>query len=129
MDSLIIPLFIVSMIGFLIFVRWDRHRIEKSAGLPKHGVAVPAATEQGRGFARICVGLAIVTAALAFSDWSSPSHPPFSGRWSSVSSMLYSVFGPLGSVWLKLFVSVCLVLLARWAWRRTPKKPHDKLFF
>ncbi len=129
MEGFLLSLMLLFLIGFFLFVRWDRGRIERSAKPPERGVSVPIPTAQGRAFARVCIGMSAVVASLALADWSNPSHPPFTGRWSSVSTVLYSLWGPLGTVWFKLTMSLCLLVLGRWVWRRTPKRPSDKLFF
>jgi len=53
--------------------------------------------KQGRIF---MIGVGMAAYAMAYNEWISPSHPPFSGKFSSMYFFLYQKFGPQAiSVW------------------------------
>jgi hypothetical protein len=88
---------------------------------PEHNYWQAAITAADR--ARVWWGLAAVCGLMAWYDFRHPEHPPFSGKWSMLKTMLYSNFGANGiptfecAVALAMFAFGFLVLCDR----RKPK--------
>lgn len=57
------------------------------------------------------IGLSIVLYSGAYSDWRSPSHPPFTGRLSALDSVLYYGFGPkaISVMWFIIATAILLI--------------------
>ncbi len=105
----------VSLLGLLIFMIWDRRRIEKS--VVKVDVSRgwrPSEAARWQGLAGVAV-LAVIYAVVQFVR---PSQPPFSGRWSWLNSAAHAVLGHYGVAWLAALVALGFAIAARAEWQR-----------
>ena len=125
-----IVLFIIAMIGLLMYIRWDGRRPAESGSKKSPGLAlaVPSAVSQGKTAVRVCLGFALVVASLALAEWMKPSAPPYTGRYSFIKQALFSLLGERGIAGGWAILALVLVLLAIAAWRRTPKLPTDRWY-
>ena len=127
-----IALAILALIALLLFVVWERRNKASSDHQVRTHGAPPIPTKElatSRNFARLCLGLALVAMAIAFSEWLNPSARPYTGRWSWVKEALFLTLGPAGPALLWVGIAVALVAAARIVWRHTSKKPSDRLLW
>ena len=126
-----IALAILALVALLLFIVWERRSGLSSDQVRTHGApAIPSKeVATSRNFARLCLGLALVAMAIAFSEWLNPSARPYTGRWSWVKEALFSTLGPAGPALLWVGIAVALVAAARIVWRHTSKKPSDRLLW
>ncbi len=102
-------LILVLLLAFLLFVAWDRRRIERSI-LPRQALIdgfQPTALVKWRAWA----GLALLFFVLGLAELNSPSEPPFTGPGSWFELLLYSSLGPYG-VAIGYFGIFCMLVLA-----------------
>jgi hypothetical protein len=120
-------LLILLLVALLLFIRWDRKRIENA---PSSGLALSlSATHQGRTLSRLFAAMAIVVACFAYLKWNDPAQFERTRRIRFFSQLLLEVLGPNGPAIGLVALSVVLLVLAHKVWRRTPKRPTDKWFF
>ena len=124
-----IVLSLSALVALLLFIGWDRRRMDRPAAFqPKPFERLSDGLFKAKQTVRFSLGLALVFVALAASALFTPSHPPFKGPWSWAREVLYANFGPLGEVLFWSAVAVALLLLARFTWRHTPKRPGDRWY-
>ena len=116
-----VAIFFALMLGLLVFIIWDRRR----------PVAPLSREAMKEGWPRspvsswpVFAGFSVLSAALGFSDWLSPSHPPFTGRWSSAHAALYDSFGPKGAAYFfaALAIGLAVVAVALWRWAASSRR-------
>lgn len=102
-------LFIGSLLALWAFIIWDRRRINPPL----------SRNEMARGWSAsplakwpVHAGLSAMSAVMAAATWVNPSHPPFTGRLSSVFTFAYSYFGPLGVAYFWGLVAMALAVFA-----------------
>jgi hypothetical protein len=107
-------LLIVFLLALWAFIVWDRRR----------SISPLSRTAMARGWSASPLvkwpahaGLSAVSAAMAAAAWVNPSHPPFTGRLSSVVAFAYAQFGPRGEAYLWGVVAIALAVLALAQWR------------
>lgn len=98
---------VVTLGGLALFILWESWQRRNSAVKPlaratmEHGFK-PGATNKEN----VVLTLAIVGFILGLYMFNNPPHPPFTGRYSTFSSIFYASFGPLGEPVLILVCSV-----------------------
>jgi hypothetical protein len=109
-----VAIFFALMLGLLVFIIWDRRR----------PVAPLSREVMKEGWPRspvsswpVFAGFSVLSAALGFSDWVSPSHPPFTGRLSFAHAVLYDSFGPRGPAYFLAALAMGLAVVAAAQWR------------
>ena len=65
--------------------------------------------------------MAVVAAFLAYSEWTKPSSPPFSGRGAILRRLVFEIFGQEGLFGLLLSAAFLLVGYSFHLWRREQK--------
>ncbi|MEN6585741.1 MAG: hypothetical protein ABFE02_06790 [Sulfuricella sp.] len=102
------------LIAFLVFVRWDRRRIDQRAPaldirqkLEKGWSISQAAKYQG------AAGVAAIAAVETTAEWLSPNTPPFTGRWSWLHIAIYEALGTYG---LAIVTTIASIAFAHSAW-------------
>lgn len=106
-------LLLLPMGGLLVFILWDRHRLQSRRvdPLPRQRMAkgfTPSGLVMWQ--ARFVFGLVCV--AMTAVEWQRPSRPPFSGRWAWFNRAVYDNLGPSGLMWVWLLAAACLVASA-----------------
>lgn len=119
-----VSVLLVLLVGFVIFVRWDRRRIERSEPDPR------SRSKFGRGFNPSQVvkwqgyaGVAGISAIFAAMQWLKPSAPPFTGRWSSLNTAIYAALGIYGLAIVATVMLLAFALVAWLAWNSV-RQPH-----
>lgn len=87
------------LLGFWAFIVWDRKRLSEAK-------VTPISREtMNKGFIpsgvlawHVYLAVGGLFALLAFTEWQTPSHPPFSGRWSGIKTIVLQVLGAEGLV-------------------------------
>ncbi|WP_144408260.1 hypothetical protein [Sulfuricella sp. T08] len=111
--------FLLFFIAFLVFVRWDRRRIDQ--GAPDTDIrqkiqngwnASQSAKYQG------AAGVAAIAAVSAISQWLSPNLPPFTGRWSWLNIAAYEAFGTYGMAFVTTVASLAFAISAWSLWKQ-----------
>lgn len=86
---------VVVLVGLCIWIlvdMWVMRRRNISAPVPEDpNVAKAKQLKQGRYF---MIGFGMAVYATAYNEWIDPSHPPFSGKLSSIFFAIYQKFGP-----------------------------------
>lgn len=83
--------------------------------------------DSGRLAARMFFGVAVAFAALGIWLLVSPPLPPFSGKVGRLHQLAIAIIGPHGPGVMWLALAAFAVMVARSAWRHTPKLPSDRL--
>ncbi len=113
---------VLIIIGFLLalwlFIVWDRRRLSKEKFVPPSPDAMPHGwTPSVWAKWPIHAGLSAAMATLGFAEWLNLTSPLFTGRWSFLSALAYSQFGPFGIVLLWFGLPVVLAVIAFTSWR------------
>jgi len=85
-------------------------------------------TARARTIVRGLCLVAVLVALAGVFTWLNPSAPPYTGRLAWVVEAAYWLAGPAGPALLSLSASLCILLMARFVWRHTPKLPSDRVF-
>jgi hypothetical protein len=111
---MLVILLIVFLLALWAFIVWERRR----------NIPPVSRTAMARGWSvsplakwHAHAGLSAVSAAMAANTWVNPSHPPFTGRLSSVVAFAYAQFGPHGEAYLWGTVAIALAVFALAQWR------------
>jgi heme exporter protein D len=126
-----IALTVLVLVALLLFIAWDRRSNLPSFQKRRLRTVATLSNEvvSARNVARAFLGIALMAAAIAVSEWLSPSARPYTGRWSWVKEALFSALGPAGPALFWVAIAIILVLAAHSVWRHTMKKPTDKLLW
>lgn len=89
-------------------------------------IRIRSGVEEGRWLVRLLAGLALLAVGFSIHEWSSPSTPPFRGRWSWLFEGIFALAGSPGFVFLWAMAALALAAAARFVWRHTPRAPSDK---
>lgn len=81
--------------------------------------------QQARWLVSLLAVLAGVVLCIAVHELIVPSSPPFKGRLSWLGEMVFHLAGSPGLAFMWLLLAAALLLVARFVWRHTPKKPSD----
>lgn len=84
-------------------------------------------TDSGRRAARMFLAVGAGFAALGVWLLVSPPSPPFTGRVGRLHELAMTIVGPHGPGVLWSALAAFAVMVARSAWRHTPKRPTDRL--
>jgi hypothetical protein len=109
--ALVIGALLLALVGLLIFVRWDRKRMENSTPEPLAREALEDGSKPKEPqYWKLWFGLALVSGFLALASFVNPPRPPFTGKYSSLHVFLHESMGPNGSAYgYSAFAGVCLV--------------------
>ena len=98
------------LIAFWAFIVWDRKRLREAEMTPLSRETMRKGfTPTGVVAWQVSLGLGALFVLLAFVEWKTPSHPPFSGRWSWANALAYQAFGAKGLLTLYLAVGVSAI--------------------
>lgn len=98
------------LLGLWAFIVWDRKLLSDTEENPMSREAMKKGfTPSGVVAWQVWISLGTVSAFLAFTEWRTPSHPPFSGRWSWVNASIYQIFGEKGMVAAYSAVACCAI--------------------
>jgi hypothetical protein len=88
-------------------------------------VNIRTGAKETRWFVRALVGTAFLAVGGAAHEWLSPSAPPFKGRLSWFTELVFTTAGSTGLILLWMLLALGLALTARFVWRHTAKLPSD----
>lgn len=112
------------LIGFWLFVRWDRRRLLARSPGNAHTLAHRPQTQR---LWLLWTALSVSSVSLAASNWLAPDQPPYSGRLGFALNLAHNAWGAQGPA---LFWLGAAVLCAAAAWlaspRRTTTPPRGK---
>jgi hypothetical protein len=83
-------------------------------GQPDHNYWTKLFTSKERAVAQW--GIGVFALSLALAEWTSPTRPPFTGKWGWLLSWGYSTMGPNGTVYLYLGTASVLFLFGASSW-------------
>lgn len=114
----VILTFFAIMVLLLIFMIWDRRRLQsgKVEPLPREALAGGWQPKPPLVWP-INAALALCALLLAASEFQAPSKPPFSGRLSFVYAAMHAQFGQFGAAYAWLGVALLFTIAAVVAWR------------
>ena len=98
---------VVTLGGLTLFILWESWQRRESTSKPLSRALMERGFEPGASNkVDVLLTLGIVGISFALFLFNNPPHPPFTGRGSTISSVLFSTFGPLGIPILVLALSV-----------------------
>jgi hypothetical protein len=120
-----VVLLLGSLLAMLVFLIWERRRSAKSPVTPLTRAALengwrPKQTPKWRA----SVGFGLLFVVLALIEWRHPKSPPFTGRWSQVTSFFHTQFGTYGVAYLWAAFAVLLFLAAALQYRAGAHVSH-----
>ncbi|TAF76670.1 MAG: hypothetical protein EAZ54_10705 [Curvibacter sp.] len=113
----------ILLAALAVFIIWDSRRLRNIKPDPIAREAMESGFAPGGIDAwKLPFGLALVSAFLGVSEWLEPKHPPFTGRWSFISTYAYSIVGEKGPALLSFGVTFVLLSGALALWRGKIRK-------
>ena len=98
---------VVTLGGLALFILWESWQRRESTSKPLSRALMERGFEPGASNkVNVLLTLGIVGISFSLFLFNSPPHPPFTGRGSIISSVLFATFGPLGIPVLILALSV-----------------------
>ena len=108
---------VLLLVGLAVFIVWDGRRLRRASVEPLSPEALRNGyTPNGLVTWHFWLGMGAVLALLGLEEWSSPSRPPFKGRWSWLSQTAYDAFGVRGVFVLLMVLSVAALACGLGLW-------------